>query len=188
MVNTGLDTKRTARAGGQMNFDPIPEAEYTLRVKEIEPWKLSKKDLKVIMRDENGNALKDEKGNNITEMVKDCEFYNCNVKFEVVGGEYDGRIIFHNLTTHPNMNWTIDNFLYAVGIDELAASQIQSVCVNRMCKGVVIIDSYKKTQQNKETGIDEEIEKKVNRIKSLKKLDTPNNNTNTNLTSVDLGI
>ena len=96
MVNTGLDTKRTARAGGQMNFDPIPEAEYTLRVKEIEPWKLSKKDLKVIMRDENGNALKDEKGNNITEMVKDCEFYNCNVKFEVVGGEYDGRIIFHN--------------------------------------------------------------------------------------------
>lgn len=188
MVNTGLDTKRTARAGGQMNFDPIPEAEYILRVKEIEPWKKSVKTIAVIVRDENGNVLKDEKGKNITENVENCEFYNCNVKFEVVGGEYDGRVIFHNLTTHPNMNWSIDNFLYAVGIDELAASQIQSVCVNRMCKGVVIIDSYKKTQQNKETGIDEEIEKKVNRIKSLKKLDTQNNNTNTNLTSVDLGI
>lgn len=189
MVNTGLDTKRTAKAGGQMNFDPIPEAEYTLRVKEIEPWKESVKTIAVIVRDENGNVLKDEKGKNITENVENCVFYNCNVKFEVVGGEYDGRVIFYNLTTHPNMNWSIDNFLYAVGIDELSASQIQSVCLNRMCKGVVTIDSYKKIQQNKETGIDEEVEKKVNRIKSLKKLDTPNtNNTNTNLTSVDLGI
>lgn len=187
MVNTNLDTKRTARAGGQMNFEPIPEGEYTLKVKEIEPWKESVKTIAVIVRDENGNVLKDDKGKNITENVENCKFYNCNVKFEVVGGEYNGRIVFHNLTTHPNMNWSIDNFLYAVGIDELAASQIQSVCLNRMCKGVITIDSYKKVQQNKETGIDETVEKKINRIKSLKKLNTPNNE-NTNLTSVDLGI
>lgn len=188
MINTGLDAKRTARAGGQLNYDPIPDGDYRLKVKEIEPWKKSTKDVKVIMRDENGNALKDEKGNNLTELVKNCEFYNCNVKFVVVGGEFDGRMIFHNLTTHPNMSWSIDNFLYAVGIEELSASQIQSVCVDRECDGTIYTDTYEKKVQNKETGIDEIQLKEVNRIKSLRPLKIEETSVELNLTDVDLGI
>lgn len=188
MINTGLDAKRTARAGGQINYDPLPDGDYKLKVKEIEPWKLSKKDVKVIMRDENGNALKDEKGNNLTEMVKDCEFYNCNIKFVVVGGEFDGRMIFHNLTTHPNMSWSIDNFLYAVGIEELSASHIQSVCVGRECDATIYTDTYKKKVQNKETGIDEIQLKEVNRIKSLRPLKNEETSVAINLTNIDLGI
>lgn len=187
MINTSLDAKRTARAGGQLNYDPIPEGDYKLRVKEIEPWKLSKKDIKVIMRDENGNALKDEKGNNLTELVKDCEFYNCNVKFEVVDGEFAGKLIFHNLTTHPNMSWSIDNFLYAVGIEELSASQIQGVCVGRECDATVYIDTYEKTVQNKETGLDEVKIREVNRIKSLRPLKNVEV-VSINLNDIDLGI
>lgn len=187
MINTSLDAKRTARAGGQLNYDPIPEGDYKLRVKEIEPWKLSKKDIKVIMRDENGNALKDEKGNNLTELVKDCEFYNCNVKFEVVDGEFAGKLVFHNLTTHPNMSWSIDNFLYAVGIEELSASQIQGACVGLECDATVYIDTYEKTVQNKETGLDEVKIREVNRIKSLRPLKNVEV-VSINLNDVDLGI
>ena len=39
MINTSLDRKYVAKEGGQTNFDPIPEGDYRLRVKEIDPWK-----------------------------------------------------------------------------------------------------------------------------------------------------
>lgn len=189
MVNTGLDVKRTARAGGQLNYDPLPDGDYRIRVKEIDPWKMSKKNIKVILRDENGNALKDEKGENLTEMVNDCEFYNCNVKFEVVGGEFNGRTIFHNLTTHPNMSWSIDNFLYALGIEELSASQLQKECIGLECDATIFTDTYNKTVQNKETGIDEIVERKINRVKSLRPLkNLETNNVSVQLSDVDLGI
>lgn len=186
MINTSLDKKYVARAGGQTNFEPLPEGEYTLRVKEVDEWKPTTKTIQVIQRDENGNAIKDEKGKNLTETVPNCTFYNCNVRFEVVGGEYDGRLIFHNLTTHPNMSWSIDNFLYAIGLKELTASEIKNACVGKECIGNVYIDSYDKTVQNRDTGIDEVVSRKVNRIRSLKPLETPKNETDLN--DVDLGI
>lgn len=188
MVNTGLDVKRTARAGGQINYDPIPDGDYRLKVKEIDPWKKTTKTVQVIQKDENGYAMKDENGKNITETVTNCEFYNCNVKFEVVGGEHNGRIIFHNLTTHPNMDWSIDNFLYALGFEELSASQIQSVCVGRMCDATIYKDTYTKKVQNKDTGIDEDVLKEINRVKSLRPLKTEETSVATNLTDLDLGI
>lgn len=187
MVNTSLDRKFVASDKGGVNYDPIPDGEYVLRVKEVDPWKETKKTIQVIQKDENGNAIKDDKGKNITETVKDCVFYNCNVKFEVVSGEYDGRLIFHNLTTHPNMSWSIDNFLYAIGIQELAASEIQEKAKGAMCCGTVYTDTYTKVVQNKETGIDEEVERKVNRVKSLKPLNNPQNNDKTS-EDIDLGI
>ena len=174
MINTSLDRKYTAKEGGQINFDPIPEGGYRLKVKEIEPWKASIKTIKVNVRDENGNVIKDEKGNNVTETVPNCEFYNCTAKLEVVGGAYNGRVIFHNLTTHPNMDFNIPNFLYALGVPELSAGQVQTYCKDLECLGNVYIDSYKKIVQNKDTGIDEEQVKHINRIKSLKPLNTPN--------------
>jgi len=186
MVNTSLDKTYTAKEGGQLNFEPLPDGWYDLRVKEVDPWKETIKTLQVIQRDENGNAIKDDKGKNLTETIENCKFYNCNVKFEVIGGEFDGRLIYHNLTTHPNMDWAIPNFLYALGLKDLTASQIQSVCVGKECKGNVYTDTYTKTVQNKETGIDETVERKVNRIKSLKPLETPKNETELN--NVDLGI
>ena len=188
MINTSLDRKYVAKEGGQMNFDPIPEGDYRLRVKEIDPWKSTIKTIKVNKRDENGNVLKNEKGENITETVPNCEFYNCTAKLEVIGGEYNGRVIYHNLTTHPNMDWNIPNFLYALGVPELSAGQIQAYCTGLECLGHVFIDSYNKTVQNKETGIDEIVKKYVNRIKSLKPLNTPNNNNSQNMTNVNLGI
>lgn len=186
MINTGLDRTYTAKEGGQPNYDPIPEGEYKLRVKDIDPWKAVKKTIKVIQKDENGNVLKDANGNNVTE-TQECEFYNSIAKLEVVGGEYDGRIIFHNLTTHPNMDWNIPNFLWGLGLKDVQASQIQTICKGKECYAHVYIDSYDKTVQNKETGIDETVEKLVNRIQSFKPLENPNN-VSESLTDINLGI
>ena len=108
MVNTSLDRKYSASQRGSFNYEPLPDGDYKVKVVEIEPWKESVKTIQVIKREENGQPIKDEKGKNVTETVNNCVFYNCRVKFEVVEGEYKGRFIFHNLTTHPNMDWRVE--------------------------------------------------------------------------------
>lgn len=186
MVDTSLNRKYEARENVNMDFGPIPDGEYKVRVKEITPWKSETKNIKVIQRDENGKALTDEKGDKITELVNNCTFYNCSVKLEVIGGAYDGRIIFHNLSTHPNMPFQIPAFLYGIGMSELYASEIQEKTKGKMCLVDVVTESYDKKVQNKETGLDEIQKKLINRVKSFKKLpdDLPNNDNELN----DLGI
>ena len=185
MVDTSLNRKYEAKEGVQLDFSPIPKGEYTIRVKEISPWKEEIKNIKVIQVDENGKALLNEKGEKITTLENNCKFYNCNVKFEVVGGEYDGRLVFHQLTTHPNMSFNIPAYLYALGLNELSASEIQTETLNKMCLANVVIDTYDKHIQNKETALDEIVKKEVNHIKSFKQL--PSNIPNNDLAK-DLGI
>lgn len=189
MVDTSLNRKYKANAGGQADFSPVPDGDYVFRIKEIAPWTKQTKTVKVIQRDENGNAIKDDKGNNVTETVNNCEFYNSNIKFEIAEGEFKGKLVFHTITTHPNMSWTIDNLLYALNVPELSAAQIPTSCVGMMLEGSTKIDEYTKTVQNKQTGIDEEVVRQVNRIKSLKPL-TPETDYNGSiqLSDLDLGI
>lgn len=177
MVDTSLNKRYEAKEGATMDFGPIPDGEYTARVKEVTPWKSETKNIKVISRDENGKALVNEKGEKITELVNNCTFYNCNVKMEIVGGAYDGRIIFHNLTTHPNMPFQIPAFLYGLGMESLFASEIQEKTKGKMCLIDVTTESYDKKVQNKDTGLEELQQKLVNRVKNFKKLpeSLPNN-------------
>lgn len=184
MVDTSLNKRYVAKEGVNIDYSPIPDGEYTARVKEVGKWEPVTKTIKVIQRDEDGRAIKDEKGNNVTETVQNCTFYNCNVKMEIVGGDYDGRIIFHNLSTHPNMPFAIPAFLYGIGLQELAAADIQEKTVGKLCLVDVYTDSYEKKVQNKDTGLDDVEIKRVNRIKNFKQLhsEQPNNDIN------DLGI
>lgn len=177
MVDTSLNKRYKAREGVAIDFSPIPDGEYTVRVKEVTPWEPKTQNIKVIQRDENGKALVNEKGDKITELESNCTFYNCNVKLEVVGGAYDGRLVFHNLSTHPNMPFQIPAFLYGIGMNELSASQIQTETKGLMCLADIYTDSYDKTIQNKETGLDEVQKKYINRVKNFKQLpaEQPNN-------------
>lgn len=184
MIDTSLNKKYKANAGGGNDFSPIPEGEYKFKIKEISPWKEQKKTIKVYQKDENGNYIVDSKGEKVTVTVQDCVFYNSMIKLEITEGEYKGRLVFHNITTHPNMNWSIDNLLYALKLEELSAAQIPTICLNMELAGKVTIDKYKKIVQDKETGIDTEQIKEVNKIKSLKPLENPTNNTELN----NLGI
>lgn len=182
MIDTSLNKKYTARESSNVDFSPLPDGKYTARVKEVTPWEAVTKNIKVILRDEEGRAIKDEKGDNVTEMHNNCTFYNCNVKMEIVGGEYEGRLVFHNLSTHPNMPFQIPAFLYGIGLAEVAASEIQEKARGKMCEIEVYTDSYDKTIQNKETGLDEVQKKYVNRVKNFKQLPTANDE------NEDLGI
>lgn len=176
MVDTSLNRKYTAKQDIAGDFKIIPDGTYTVRVKEVEDWVAKTQNIKVIQRDENGKALQDEKGEKITELVNDCTFYNCNVKFEIVGGEFDGRIVFHNLTTHPNMPFSIPAFLYGIGMNELSASEIQEKTKGKMCLADVYTDSYDKQVENKETGLTETVKKEVNKLKNFKQISAENSN------------
>lgn len=165
MVDTSL--KKNYKAKAVTSFEPIPEGYYLARVKEITEWKSETKDIMVIQKDENGEKILDERGKEIREKIANCKFYNCIAKLEIMDGEHTGRIIFHNLTTHPNMDFSIPNYLYGIGEESLAPSDIQET-VGKVCQINVIIDTYMKTVQNKDTGIDEQIPRTVNRIKSFK--------------------
>ena len=170
MVDTSLNKKYTAKESVAMDYSPIPDGLYRAKVKEVSPWKKETKTIKVIQRDENGNALKDEKGNNITETVQNCEFYNCSVRMEITEGQYSGRLVFHNLSTHPNMPFSIPAFLYGLGVSELAAGEIQDNVPGKECMIDVITETYTKTVQNKETGLYEEQDRQINKVKNFKQL------------------
>lgn len=186
MIDTSLNKKYTAKEGGNLDFSPIPDGIYRARVKEITPWEAKTQTIKVIQRDENGKALVNEKGDKVTESVPNCTFYNCNVKMEIVGGMYDGRVVFHNLTTHPNMPFSIPNFLYGIGLQEVAASEIQEKCKGLLCDIDVYTDSYDKKVQNKDTGLEEVQKKYINRVKSFKKV--PTENPNADIDTEDMGF
>lgn len=186
MVDTSLDRKYTAKEGGNVDFSPIPDGTYRARVKEVTPWTAKTQNIKVIQRDENGKALLDDKGEQVREMVSNCTFYNCNVKMEIIGGTYDGRLVFHNLSTHPNMPFNIPNFLYGIGLQEIAASEIQEKCKGLVCDIDVYTESYDKTVQNKDTGLDETVSKLINKVRAFKQI--PNENPNTEIETEDMGF
>ena len=160
-----------AREDKGLDFSPAPKGDYVLRVLEVSPWKASKPlDIKVIQRDEKGKALKDEKGNNITKLETGVTIYNSNVSFEIVGGEHEGKRVFYNLTTHPNIPFSIPSFLYGLDITSMAASEIPEKCKGRLCFASVDIETYNKTIQNKETGLDEIQSREINKVKNFKQL------------------
>lgn len=170
MVNTSLDRKYEAKEGQNTSFGVIPEGKYKVKVKEIGEWKLSKKDIKVYLKDENGEDILDDKGERATELVKNCEFYNANVRFEIVEGDYKGRLLFHNLTTHPNMSFSISNFLYAVNKNNISAAEIKKECTGLICEAVVIETTYDKKVVDKDTGVEEVKSTPKNEIRYLNRL------------------
>lgn len=173
MINTGLDKTYTPKAGQEQNFDPVPKGDYEFFVKEIKPWVLAKKTIKVIQRDEDGKALVDDKGDKITELVKDCEFYNAQVILEIDRGEHIGRRLFHSITTHPNMPFSIPAFLHGLGLSEIKASEIQEKAVGKRGIAFVDIETYDKVTTDKETGVDTTIQKTINRVKNFKPIAEP---------------
>lgn len=169
MIN--LNSKIEAREDKGFDLTPAPEGDYVLRVKKIEDWVASKpQTIAVIQRDEKGKALKDEKGKNVTKSEENVIVYNAKVQLEIVGGESDGKTVFHNLTTHPNAPFNISAFLYGLGIKDIVASQIQEKCLGLFCAARVVIEYYDKTVEDKDTGMTEKVKTPINRINHFKQL------------------
>lgn len=157
------------------DFTPIPDGEYKAIVKEIKPWEGITKDIYVNEKDENGWLVKDADGKKVTTLHKDFTFYNAKVTFEILDGDYKGRKLIENLTTHPNASFITSNFLYAANIGEITVGEIPNKCVGvKMIVGIETDTYTKKTKiKDKETGEEtyKEEEKSVNRIKSFAKLE-----------------
>lgn len=166
MINTGLDTKHKAKE--PVDYSPVPDGTYLCEAVKIDPWEAKKLNVNVIKRDENGYPLKDSKGKNETEMVRDCEFYSANVRFKVLEGEHKGKFIFETITTHPNMQFTISRLLYALGMNELEARDIPKKCINKKCLVTTYIHAYEKKVIDKNTGLDSIEKKEINKVRSLK--------------------
>lgn len=149
----GLDKKFKAKE--QTVFEELPEGIYTFVVDSIKPWeKKTIKNAKLTVRDENGYPLKDDKNKIIKETVDSLEFYVCNVTLKVLDGKYAGRLVWADLTTHPDAAFITEGFLYAVGEAELMASEIPTKCVGKVLKAETYHNKYEKKITDKDTGLE----------------------------------
>lgn len=166
----GQDLNGKARAAAPTSYEPIPEGDYLVRVKEIKPWKETVKDISINVRDEEGLLVKDSEGKLIKELHKNYSFYNANMTLEVIDGEYKGRLLFTSLTTHPNVSFITENFLYAVEVDEVPYAEIQNTCTNKQLEvGVIVNNENFKTSQDPVTGKEVKTPNPRNEVKTFKR-------------------
>ena len=153
MINQ-LDELVVAQEAKSVDFSPLPAGTYTLRLLEVEEWK--------------PNVIKNLVLKPSNEKVTDVTVYNANLKFEVVGGGFDGRLVFDRLTTHPNIPWSISGFLHAMGVEAMKPSEINTL-VDKIVDATIKIASYDKKITDSETGL-EVIESKLkNEVTRYKK-------------------
>lgn len=125
-----------------VDFSPLPKGTYNVVLESVGDWKekiLPSVDIK-------------EKGT-VVDTVKNYKMFNCNLKFKVLDGDYAGRLLFHNITTHPNMPWSVSGFLYAMGVPKMKLSQVKNL-VGSTCTAYVDTRSYDKKITDKETGME----------------------------------
>jgi len=175
MISTGLDKKFVARPDEapqqetKRTYDPIPEGSYTVKVLEVAPWEKQVKDVYINTRDDKNRPVKDSTGKTVKELVKNVEYYNASITFEIAGGEYQGRRLWSNLTTHPNASFITDNFLFAIGAKEMVASEIPTKTVGKTLDVTVDIVSYERKVVDPETGLPRVEKKTKNEVKQFKK-------------------
>ena len=176
MINTGLDKNFKAREfkdeGTQTtkkSYEPIPAGAYEVEVLEVEPWQSRIKDIYINLRGEDGRLLRDENGQTVRELHKGVEYYTANVKLKVVEGEHEGRWLFTSITTHPNASFITENFLYAIGQQELTASKIQDVASGSRLRVDVTIEKYDRKVTDQDTGLEKTEAKTKNEVKTFKK-------------------
>lgn len=159
--------------GEKKEYTPIPEGTYHVEVSEVaKEWKKQTKAVEYInAKDSKGNLLKDDNGKLIKDTVKDYEFYTLDLVFKVVDGEHKGRNIYGSLTTHDNVLFLTEGFLYAVGVDGLNnLNDIFSFnLVGKQLKVETTNQTYTKMVDDKDTGISNPVEKVRTRIKKFYK-------------------
>lgn len=149
-----LDTVVVAEEAKSVDFSPLPAGTYTLRLLDVEDWKPT-----VL-----ANLVLKPSGEKVTNVT----VYNANLKFGVVGGDYDGRLIFDRLTTHPNIPWSISGFLHAMGVEAMAPSQIKTL-IDGVVDATIKIASYEKIITDPTTGLEIPETKIKNEVTRYKK-------------------
>jgi hypothetical protein len=161
-------------------YTPLPEGTYSVEVVEIAPeWKAQSKAVEYInARDSKGNLLKDDNGKLIKDTVANYTFHTLDLKLRVISGDSKGRFIFGSLTTHDNVLFLTEGFLYAVGVDELRDMNdiFKHNLVGKTLSVETTNQTYTKMVDDKDTGISNPVEKTRTRIKKYLKSPIVKNN------------
>jgi len=158
----GLDTKIAAKDPREDTFALVEEGVYGVTVNAIDAWLPITKDVNVYIRDEAGYPVRDDNGKLKTQLVKNLTFYTAKVTFKINDGKHKGRLLSTQLTTHPNALFITEGFLYAVGVSELAFSEIQKKCVGKVLDVEVKHKTLpKRSKINATTGLPEDLPERV---------------------------
>lgn len=168
MINSAdLNRKVTGREANGGDFAPIPNGDYDVVVHEIKPWKELVRDSNVNKRDDEGKLVRDGNGKVVKELIKGLKFYTADVVLKIVGGDFENRRLYPSLTTHPSAVFITENFLYAVGEEEMTFGEIPTLCVGKTLTVSVETETYYKTVTDPDTGFEEKIPKTKASVKSF---------------------
>ena len=166
-----LNAKVEGKKSTPKDFSPVPKGKYLVEVNEIKPWKATTKNIQVIVKDKKGYPVK-EKGKNKKELVKDFTYYNAQLSFKIIEDDYKGRLIFDNLTTHPNADFYLENFIYAIRLDEVALNQLQNKAKGlKLTITVDINEEAYKYEVNDVTGQKKKVISPKNEVKNYLRVD-----------------
>lgn len=156
--------------GGSGDFTPVPKGTYNLELTAVKAWEPKVlKNVVVFEFDDKYQKVKNASGDDVKEKVKELTIYNTNLTFKIVDGDYAGRLIFANLSTHPNIPWMIPNLIHALGKPKLKLSQLNTL-IGTHCMGVVDLTTYEKTIKT-DDGFEDIINVPKNEIKRYKPIE-----------------
>jgi len=166
-LNNVVEGKETV----QKAYTPLPEGKYKVSVEVIKDW-VGKdfKDVDINQRDADGKIVKDDDGKNV-KVKATFTAYSADITLSVTDGEFKGRKIFANVTTHPDVLFLLEGFLYAVGKSSIVLSALQKECINKNLEVEVYNRSYTKTVTDPSTGLDKDVEFTKTAVRNFFKLD-----------------
>lgn len=171
MIGFGLDSVVKGRENQQKGFEPLPDGKYVVEVEKIEDWKAQEfKDAEINVRDADGKIVKGADGKNM-KVKADFTAYSANITFTVIDGEFTGRKIFGNVTTHPDVLFLLEGFLFAVNKKEIVLTDLQKECINKRLIVEVYTRETTRTKADPHTGMDVTITAKKNAVRNFLKLD-----------------
>lgn len=148
----------------------VPDGTYDVILTFIGDWTERNQTIRTLKAyDENHQKILDEDGNDIVlgENVPYTIVSN-QIRVKIVGGEHDGRIVFGEISNYPNTPWVFSSFLrcFGGGQKELMPSEFHTL---KGQQGRVAVKSrtYTQTVTDSDTGMETQINKTSNTIKSF---------------------
>jgi hypothetical protein len=168
MININLNDKVEAKANTTgAKSGVIPAGIYNTKVDKIESWKEITKDVMVNLTDDRGRIMRDEDGKIIKELQKDVTFYTADVQLSITEGEYTGRKIFTNLTTHPNALFITQSFLHATKSEIMRYADIPTNCLGKTLAVETFNEERFSNMIDPQTGLETQMPRTYTKVKSF---------------------
>lgn len=150
------------------NYEPITAGVYDATVEEIGSWKAKEfVDALINKKGDDGLVVKDESGK-IEKVKETFTAYSADIKLKIVGGDFDGRYVFANVTTHPDVIFLLDQFIFAT-VGTCVLSDLQEKAIGANIRVNVGIKEYPKTTVDPNTALETVTMKTKNYVRGFYK-------------------